>query len=565
MKASNATEDLKQIYCRKLSSPVKMPPSDQELDHAIAQLAEFQNNDEGHHKTQKEILDKYKTLMQDYKRLRSDLEEERDLRERYKQLAKGQERNPFVLVLVDGDGYVFDDDLVGSGPEGGANTAQSLDTVVKSSLRAKGLDNCRIMVRIYANLSGLSKALSKVKLAGPEKRSLIPFVANFNRSNELFDFVDAGELKENADFKIRAMFRQFVENPQCKHIYFAACHDVGYISELTPYSGNRDRITLVRTHSFHREFSKLNLRVEDFPNIFRNTPLDGPSFYASTKSAPPTGPASSAAGPAFGSQQVCTFFLKGQCKNGKNCHYLHPKPAANGHAAGSLDWRAKSDNDFISGHGSQVQDDFASVLPSASRIPFGQVPINAAGWRLDAYIPPSSFEDRNTFNTRTSRHKLCNSYHINGACLKGDHCGYDHEYASPGILNCLIHVIRNNPCPKKGACRSPICLYGHVCQKPDCRVRGLGNANCKLGSIFHTQDLQFSDFVAGAPAGGMGLKQAFEEQDAVPYRSRSGTGMTSPPSSTGLSDNESSAGGDGNGALVDFGNGDDSGGENIEA
>lgn len=62
------------------------------------------------------------------------------------------------------------------------------------------------MVRVYANLSGLSKALSKVKLAGPEKRSLAPFVANFNRSNDLFDFVDAGELKENADLKIRAMF-----------------------------------------------------------------------------------------------------------------------------------------------------------------------------------------------------------------------------------------------------------------------------------------------------------------------------------------------------------------------
>lgn len=41
----------------------------------------------------------------------------RDSRERYKQMARGQERNPFVLVLVDGDGYIFDDDLVGNGAE----------------------------------------------------------------------------------------------------------------------------------------------------------------------------------------------------------------------------------------------------------------------------------------------------------------------------------------------------------------------------------------------------------------------------------------------------------------
>lgn len=82
-----------------------------------------------------------------------------------------------------------------------------------------------IQVRIYLNLAGLSKAMSQARVpsVGPEKRSLAPFVANFNRSNDLFDIVDAGEMKENADFKIRAMFRQFVENSQCKHIFFAAC------------------------------------------------------------------------------------------------------------------------------------------------------------------------------------------------------------------------------------------------------------------------------------------------------------------------------------------------------
>ena len=242
--------------------------SDRELENTAAQLADFRTGSEQHHKTLTEVLTKYDMLMEDYKRLRSDYEEERDSRERYKQMARGQERNPFVLVLIDGDGYVFDDDLVSGGVEGGQRAATLLNETVKSSLRSRGLENCRIMVRVYANLSGLSKALSKVKLAGPEKRSLTPFVASFNRSNDLFDFVDAGDLKENADFKIRALLRQFVENAQCRHIYFAGCHDVGYLSELTPYQGNRDRLTLVRTPSFHRQFMNLGLRVEDFPNIF---------------------------------------------------------------------------------------------------------------------------------------------------------------------------------------------------------------------------------------------------------------------------------------------------------
>ena len=122
-------------------------------------------------------------------------------------MAKGSDRNPFVLVLIDGDGYVFDDDLVSAGADGGQRAAQRLNAAVKESLRTRGLEHCKIVVRVYANLSGLSRALSRAKLAGADKRSLAPFVANFNRSNDLFDFVDAGDLKENADIKIRYVCR----------------------------------------------------------------------------------------------------------------------------------------------------------------------------------------------------------------------------------------------------------------------------------------------------------------------------------------------------------------------
>ena len=175
--------------------------SEKEMEQAAAQLSDFRADSGRHQATLSEMLEKYTTLIEDYKRLRSDYEEERDSRERYKQMARGQERNPFVMVLIDGDGYIFDDGLISSGADGGQRAAHLLNQAVEDSLRSRGLDHCRVMVRIYANLSGLSKALSRSKLAGPEKRSLAPFVANFNRSNELFDFIDAGELKENADFK----------------------------------------------------------------------------------------------------------------------------------------------------------------------------------------------------------------------------------------------------------------------------------------------------------------------------------------------------------------------------
>lgn len=67
-------------------------------------------------------------------------------------------------------------------------------------------DQCRIMVRVYANMLGLSKTLARAGLCGHEARSLAPFTSAFNRAQDLLDFVDAAEKKEGSDFKIRGAF-----------------------------------------------------------------------------------------------------------------------------------------------------------------------------------------------------------------------------------------------------------------------------------------------------------------------------------------------------------------------
>jgi hypothetical protein len=69
------------------------------------------------------------------------------------------------------------------------------------------------------------------------------------------------------------MFRLFADNTQCKHIFFAGCHDTGYLSMLTPYIGKRDRITLLKGASFHPEFKTLDLPIRDMPNVFMSAPL----------------------------------------------------------------------------------------------------------------------------------------------------------------------------------------------------------------------------------------------------------------------------------------------------
>ena len=60
----------------------------------------------------------------------------------------------------------------------------------------------RIVVRIYANVTNLSKQLSKLKLTGQEKRSIADFTAGFTRAMSLFDFIDTLD-EEGTKFKIR--------------------------------------------------------------------------------------------------------------------------------------------------------------------------------------------------------------------------------------------------------------------------------------------------------------------------------------------------------------------------
>ncbi|KAK7757078.1 hypothetical protein SLS62_001096 [Diatrype stigma] len=541
---------------------------DQEIERNAKQLAEYKKND-----ALPDILERYANLIEDYKRLKSDYEEEREGRERYKQMARGQERNPFVLVLVDGDGYVFEDDLVRDGTEGGSRAAKRLNDMVKHSLRRKGLEHCEVMVRVYANLVGLSKTLYKAGLCGPEKRSLAPFTAGFNRSYGLNDFVDAGELKENADFKLRAMLRLYAENSQCKHIYFAACHDVGYIAELTPYRGNRERFTLVSTTSlqFHSEFQRLAMNIEELPTVFRTIPLDSTSTYY-RPGGPPSGPNNKSPAVATQSpivlpvqtndgQKICQFYQIGKCKYGKGCKNQHvdarqqqqqqqqQQPSVPFHMSRA----SRSDSDFggsnfggsnfgsgrtgtaavelpattnirdsstrdrdgaVSDSSSTTHknnnnnsnsnsnsnnsnyNDF-SLLPKSDEIPRGCVALNPTDHRLDAYIPAPTGEAQARLKARSERRKLCNTRHLTGSC-DNEHCEYDHSPLPDELRPALELWSRSMPCPKRGVCRNAGCVYGHVCQRADCKHRG-GKVFCRFPYLAHFENLTFDSVVPGWP------------------------------------------------------------------
>lgn len=93
--------------------------------------------------------------------------------------------------------------MVRAGAEGGLRAAQLLNNAIKAELPPDIPDNCRIMVRIYANILDLSAVLARGDLVGKEARSLSMFTASFTRAQNLFDFVDVDAKKGGAKSKIK--------------------------------------------------------------------------------------------------------------------------------------------------------------------------------------------------------------------------------------------------------------------------------------------------------------------------------------------------------------------------
>ncbi|KAI5456155.1 hypothetical protein BGZ63DRAFT_417962 [Mariannaea sp. PMI_226] len=484
---------------------------DEAIEKAAEQLAEYKKDD-----TLSEILDRYSALIQDYKRLKSDYEEEREGRERYKQMARGQERNPFALVVIDGDGYVFDETFIRNGEEGGSTAAKQLNDAVKTSLLRKGMEGCEVMVRVYADLVGLSKCLYKNGLCGAEKRSLAPFTSGFNRSYGLTDFVDAGELKENADFKLKALLRLYADKAQCKHIYFAACHDVGYISDLTPFRGNTERFTLIRTPSarFHPEFDKLSMNVEEFPGVFRSSPLASPPASAQTtkktsitmgKSSAQIGtnPLPQRAMPLTDGIKICQFNMVGKCRYGSSCRHSHidSKSAShldrNGSPPSYKSHSCRSDNEPSNTQARtpvpyDSKNDIA-LLPRLHDIPEDHIAVNGYQDRLDAYIVPPTPDALRRIKPADGQRKLCNQKQLTGYCPNED-CEFDHNPIPEELKPALEALSRSGPCPKRSACRRLNCVFGHVCQRVDCKRRG-GKTYCRFPPSMCLADFTVADYV----------------------------------------------------------------------
>ncbi|KAF1956895.1 hypothetical protein CC80DRAFT_534884 [Byssothecium circinans] len=493
---------------------------DGKLDSLDTRLEQYKLNNTANQNELQTILKEYSQLLDSYKTLKL-AHDGRINGVKVEDALKVNPRSEYILVLVDGNGYIFNDELVRDKEEGGMRAARMLNDAVEKYLRESlpHAKDARLVVRVYADITNLSKQLAKSKLIGLEKRSLCPFTAGFTRAIGHFDYVDALD-EEGTKFKIRETFKAAATDDACSHILYAACHDSGYLSQLVPYSGHRSKITLVQGAGWNAEFHQFGLNVTQFPTIFRwselasmppsstkmplankgkTLPVDVKGPLKHGLSHPAHGNGDWRAAVTFGSNdalininalasvsegslndqtngkkksQPCKFFNKGFCRFGDKCNFLHPGDAQPQQSGIAIDRSNVSD-----------------LLPT--HIVPGFIPLNKDNQRLDVYIREPTQEEWIAYNALFHNVKPCNNHHLQGMCTRFA-CPYDHSPLEPTVRHCLEYVVKCSVCPRKGACRTVDCIQGHLCQKNGCTGQEKG---CKMKADLHNVDPRLSSLV----------------------------------------------------------------------
>lgn len=113
-----------------------------------------------------------------------------------------QDDHPLILVLIDGDGNIFSQDLLALGAVGGGRAAALLTRGINTHMEKElGSRRADIWVTLFLNKHGLSETLASNNMCTPDQFDA--FIQGFNQSAPLFSIVDVGYGKEAADSKLK--------------------------------------------------------------------------------------------------------------------------------------------------------------------------------------------------------------------------------------------------------------------------------------------------------------------------------------------------------------------------
>ncbi|KAK1467184.1 C-x8-C-x5-C-x3-H type zinc finger protein [Colletotrichum melonis] len=456
----------------------------EDLSAYVQQLELFRRNDYTRDQMIQDLLARHGQLQQAYREKCDDYNNERESRRMWQTKAnnlgkdvvalnKANESNPFVFVIIDGDGAIFQESLLKRGAEGGAEAGYLLSTEIKNYVTEAypeaASEDWNIIVQVVLNMDGLAKKLhaSGIIPFTTSERTLIDFGRGFGRAQPLFSFIDVGSGKESADHKIREMLRVMVRIGQCKHIFFGPCHDNGYLPVLEPYKLDdkvASKFTLIETTPAEEGFKQLKFHRIIFNSVFMSEKLPErvqrqtmgmPSMLPPPVSSAPTATISAAAKPPTGPYHS-------NSNSANNGAAVEPprvtSPLSSGSQTPASNWSTLT---RVSTAPKPID------IFSTKKAPQPKYYLmNADSQRIDEPLPKVDPMVEKRFNARMTEtgKKFCNNYHLHGEC-KNPVCSYIHgDKLSASEMVLLKQKSRGIPCSLGSECDDVNCTLGHHCR-----------------------------------------------------------------------------------------------------
>ncbi|KAK6335556.1 hypothetical protein TWF696_002327 [Orbilia brochopaga] len=363
---------------------------------------------------------------------------------------------PYIQVLIDGDGMMFNLDLLRKKKEGGSEAAALLLQDIRETVRARREDLCikgdfDIRALVFANLEGLSKTLVKANLLNPG--DLQQFFIGFTQRLEHVNFIDVGYGKEMADSKIRGEFLFHLKDPRCRLILFGGSHDNGYAPFLKTCTATSPDypIWLLEGPPTAREITAMNLPSYRFDRIFSKESQN--EMTSGAGNSPPTPPA------------VLTPTSNGTLN-------MQAGGGGGSNGSGSSDYRfsyasaAVAPSPITLARPASIKYNTSPTMESAKTITISGNGTTIAPRGVQHSMVPSADAERVNY-IKNLNPRACNNFYLKGSCYQQP-CQYSHKYKlSPEDVRTLKYIIeRSKPCQqyrKKGFCDDEKCYYGHQC------------------------------------------------------------------------------------------------------
>jgi hypothetical protein len=129
-----------------------------------------------------------------------------------------QDREPFVVVLLDGEGIIFKDEYLQQGEDGGRNAAKQLEAGLRTYLsnNLPSINEPKLLTKVYINVKSLGELCARSGIIS-EPAAIHDFVRGFNETTSFSEIVDIGSGKNKAYEKIQGLchtMRQSTGKPQ---------------------------------------------------------------------------------------------------------------------------------------------------------------------------------------------------------------------------------------------------------------------------------------------------------------------------------------------------------------